>query len=172
MLPPGSVRRQWVTSEFAAAANDRAPYLALHHLIYSFDAAHSRSSRMADALGNAIRDTGRVPNLVQAGHVHIHQRMEKTIAPETKTPFVVTGNGGCHNLHAITGANGTTARDTGAALVYGVENWGYLSLTIDAASIRGQATEIDRNGLAGAGDVFTFSAASVTLSNPTSVPTL
>jgi hypothetical protein len=46
----------------------------MHHPIYSFDVFHCGSSKMADVLENAIRDTGRVPNLVLAGHVHDYQR--------------------------------------------------------------------------------------------------
>ena len=54
-----STQQQWLTNEFATAADDRALILALHHPIYSFDVYHSGSSKMADALENAIRDTGR-----------------------------------------------------------------------------------------------------------------
>ena len=96
-----STQQQWVTNEFATAPTDRALILALHHPIYSFDAYHSGSSKMADVLENAIRDTGRVPNLVLSGHVHDYQRIEQTIAPDGPTPFIVTGNGGYHNLHAV-----------------------------------------------------------------------
>jgi acid phosphatase type 7 len=76
-----SVQQQWLTNEFATAPTDRALILALHHPIYSFDVFHSGSSKMADVLENAIRDTGRVPNLVLSGHVHDYQRIEQTIAP-------------------------------------------------------------------------------------------
>ena len=77
-----STQQQWVTNEFATAPKDRALILALHHPIYSFDTFHSGSSKMADVLENAIRDTGRVPNLVLSGHVHDYQRIEQTIAPD------------------------------------------------------------------------------------------
>ena len=71
------VQQQWLTNEFATAPADLPLILALHHPIYSFDTHHSGSSRMADALENAIRDTGRVPNLVLSGHVHNYQRIEQ-----------------------------------------------------------------------------------------------
>ncbi len=74
-----STQQQWLTNEFATAPTDRALILALHHPIYSFDVYHSGSSKMADVLENAIRDTGRVPNLVLSGHVHDYQRIEQTI---------------------------------------------------------------------------------------------
>jgi acid phosphatase type 7 len=168
-----SVQQQWVTNEFATAPTDRALILVLHHPIYSFDVFHSGSSRMADVLENAIRDTGRVPNLVLAGHVHDYQRIEKAISPDGPTPFIVCGNGGYHNLHKLHSAPGDVAADSGAVLKYGVDNgWGFLTLTIDSKSIRGETTEIDRAGNVKQGDKFTYSAAPVILDDPKNVPTL
>jgi hypothetical protein len=127
---------------------------------------------MADALENAIRDTGRVPNLVLSGHVHDYQRVEKEIAPDGPTPFLVVGNGGYHNLHQIHSKVGAVAPDTNAKLVYGVVAWGFLTLTIDKKKISGQSTEIDRNGKVTPGDRFSYPAGAITLKNGKSVPTL
>jgi acid phosphatase type 7 len=167
-----SNQQQWLTNEFATAPNDRALILALHHPIYSFDVFHSGSSKMSDALENAIRDTGRVPNLVLAGHVHDYQRVEKDIAPDGPTPFLVVGNGGYHNLHQIHSKDGDIAPDTKAKLVYGVVTWGYLTLTVDKKKISGQSTEIDRTGKVTKGDQFSYPAGPITLKTPKSVPTL
>jgi hypothetical protein len=167
-----SDQQMWLTNEFATAPSDRALILALHHPIYSFDVFHSGSSKMADALENAIRDTGRVPNLVLTGHVHDYQRIEQTIAPDGPTPFLVAGNGGYHNLHQIHSANGTVATDTHAKLVYGKVTWGYLTLTIDKHKIHGQSTEIDRTGKVTAGDSFSCPAGPIALKDPKKVPTL
>lgn len=168
-----STQQQWITNEFATAPKDRALILSLHHPIYSFDVFHSGSSNMADVLENAIRDTGRVPNLVMAGHVHDYQRIEQTIHPKTPTPFIVTGNGGYHNLHAIHSKPGDVATDTGATLMYGQDKaWGYLTLTINKKTISGTTTEISRAGVVSAGDKFSYPAAALTLADPTSVPTL
>lgn len=167
-----SDQQMWLTNEFATAPSDRALILALHHPIYSFDVFHSGSSKMADALENAIRDTGRVPNLVLTGHVHDYQRIEQTIAPDGPTPFIVAGNGGYHNLHQIHSANGTVATDTHAKLVYGKVTWGYLTLTIDKNNIHGQSTEIDRTGKVTAGDSFSYPAGPIALKDPKKVPTL
>jgi acid phosphatase type 7 len=168
-----SVQQQWLTNEFATADKNRALILSLHHPIYSFDVFHSGSSRMADVLENAIRDTGRVPNLVLMGHVHDYQRIEKTITPDGSTPFIVTGNGGYHNLHAIHSKAGDKDVDTGAVLMYGQDRaWGYLTLTIDGKTVSGVSTEIDRTGAISQGDTFSYSADALFLSNPNSVPTL
>lgn len=168
-----SVQQQWITNEFETADPGLPLILALHHPIYSFDVFHSGSSKMADVLENAIRDTGRVPNLVLMGHVHDYQRIEKKIAPDGPTPFIVCGNGGYHNLHAIHSANGTADPKTGAVLKYGNSKcWGYMTLTIDSKKISGVTTEIDRTGKASKGDTFSYPAAPVILKNPKSVPTL
>jgi acid phosphatase type 7 len=168
-----STQQQWLTNEFATAPEDRAFILALHHPIYSFDVYHSGSAKMADALENAIRDTGRVPNLVLTGHVHDYQRIEQTISKSGPTPFIVTGNGGYHNLHKIhTDPNGK-APDTGAVLKYSNDkSWGFMTLTIDKDKISGVTTEVDRSGTVKAGDKFSYPAGPIKLADPKSVPTL
>jgi hypothetical protein len=167
-----SNQQQWLTNEFDTAPTDRALILALHHPIYSFDVFHSGSSKMADVLENAIRDTGRVPNMVLAGHVHDYQRIEQNIAPKGPTPFLVVGNGGYHNLHQIHSPDGTVAADTKAKLVYSKVTWGYLTLTIDKKTISGKSVEIDRTGAVTAGDTFSYPAGPITLKDPKDVPTL
>jgi acid phosphatase type 7 len=168
-----STQQQWITNEFATAPTDRALILALHHPIYSFDVYHSGSSKMADVLENAIRDTGRVPNLVLSGHVHDYQRIEQTIAPDGPTPFIVTGNGGYHNLHAVHSDVGAKSPDTGAVLKYAqAKAWGFMTLTIDSHTISGVTTEVDRNGHITNGDTFSYPTKPVILNTPKSVPTL
>jgi hypothetical protein len=132
---------------------------------------------MADALENAIRDTGRVPNLVLSGHVHNYQRIEQTIAEDGPTPFIVTGNGGYHNLHKLNVPGGSTDyRDpeNGAVLKHGEDGcWGFLTLTIDGDGISGAATNVDRNGAVTTGDQFAaYSVAPIVLPQPKLVPTL
>lgn len=169
-----SIQQQWLTNEFKTAPTDRALILALHHPIYSFDVFHSGSSKMADVLENAVRDSGRVPNLVLSGHVHDYQRIEQTIHPDSPTPFIVSGNGGYHNLHKIHSQPGDAAPDTGAILKYGADSvWGYLTLTIDRNTISGYTTEVDRAGNAQPGDSFeNYPATPIFLDDPKSIPTL
>ena len=168
-----STQQQWLTNEFATADEGRALILALHHPIYSFDVFHSGSSKMADALENAIRDTGRVPNLVLSGHVHDYQRIEQNIAPEGPTPFIVCGNGGYHNLHQVHSKPGDKASDTGAVLKYEAVRWGFMTLTIDKDHISGVTMEIDRNGtVAATSDSFSYPAGLIKLAHSKSVPTL
>ncbi len=168
-----SIQQQWLTNEFATAPNDRALILALHHPIYSFDVFHSGSSKMADVLENAIRDTGRVPNLVLSGHVHDYQRIEQTIMKGSATPFIVCGNGGYHNLHKVHSNVGAKAPDSGAVLKYACDSaWGFMKLSIDKSKISGVSFEVDKSGRFKQGDAFSYSAAPMRLSDPKSVPTL
>jgi hypothetical protein len=169
-----STQQQWITNEFATAPKDRALILTLHHPIYSFDAYHSGSSKMADVLENAIRDTGRVPNLVLSGHVHDYQRIEQTISDEGPTPFIVTGNGGYHNLHKVTSAVRAKAPDSGAVLKYASDDsWGFITLTIDENKISGVTTQVARDGtVTSSADTFSYTAKPIILADPKSVPTL
>jgi hypothetical protein len=167
-----SVQQQWFTNEFAEAPKDLPLIAALHHPIYSFDTYHSGSAKMADVLENAIRDTGRVPNLVISGHVHNYQRIEQKIAPDGMTPFLVCGNGGYHNLHDLGAAAGATAPDTGAILKYGAKTYGFMTLTIDQNHISGSTMEVDRDGNPSAGDSFKYSSKAVFLKNGRDVPQL
>ncbi len=168
-----SVQQQWITNEFATAPSDQPLILTLHHPIYSFDVFHSGSSKMADVLENAIRDTGRVPNLVLSGHVHDYQRIEQTIAPGGPTPFIVTGNGGYHNLHAIHSKPGDVAADSGATLKYATDTrWGFLTITIDSKTISGVSVEVDKTGKVYKGDSFSYPAGAIMLPDKGKVPTL
>ena len=126
-----SVQQQWITNEFATAPTDRAFILALHHPIYSFDVYHSGSSKMADVLENAIRDTGRVPNLVLSGHVHDYQRIEQTIARRRRRRLSSSATVAITTFMGFTPQNGK-APDTGAMLKYfNDKRWGFMTLTID-----------------------------------------
>ena len=117
-----SVQQQWLTNELATAPTDKALIVALHHPIYSFDAVHSGSSRMGQALSTAINDSLRVPNMVLTAHVHDYQRIERNLVKGTATPFIVSGNGGYYNLHKIGSPVGTTDPATQAKLVAGYDH--------------------------------------------------
>jgi acid phosphatase type 7 len=138
-----SIQQQWLTNEFATAPTDKALIVALHHPIYSFDAYHSGSPRMADAVQHAINDSRRVPNMVFTAHVHNYQRIERQLVESSATPFLVIGNGGYYNLHHLTAANGTKDPKTEATLVIGEDkHHGYSTITVDSQNISGIATSV------------------------------
>jgi hypothetical protein len=156
-----SVQQQWLTHELSTASEDKALIVAMHHPIYSFDDHHSGSTRMADALQQAINDTQRLPNMVLAGHVHNYQRIERTLAGGAPTPFIVAGNGGYFHLHGMQAADGTTDNTTNATLIRSEhQHHGYLTLTIDAKTISGAVTIVDpvTGQASDLGDNFSYSA--------------
>jgi hypothetical protein len=167
-----SVQQQWLTNELNDAPTDKALIVSLNHPIYSFDSHHSGSSRMADALQQAINDTKRVPNIVFAGHVHDYQRIERKLVGNTPTPFIVAGHGGYYNLHGLTTKNGQTDSATGARLIASDDKrHGYVTLTVTADTISGTMTAITK----GSGtpipsvDTFKYPTAAVTLAGGATV---
>ena len=50
--------------------------------------------------------------------------------------------------------------------------YGFLTLTIDADTISGVSTEVDRNDKVSVGDKFSYTAKLLKLADPKSVPTL
>ena len=144
-----SIQQQWLTNEFATASEDKALIVALHHPVYSFDDHHSGSAAMADALDRAINDSRRVPNMVLTAHVHNYQRIERKIAGNIPTPFLVVGAGGYYHLHGIQqGVNtGHTDHDVGATLKFhDAYHHSYVTLTADADTISGVMTPIASTG--------------------------
>jgi 3',5'-cyclic AMP phosphodiesterase CpdA len=161
-----SVQQQWLTSEFAAAPDDKALIVALHHPIYSFDAYHSGSARMADVVQHAINDSRRVPNMVLTAHVHNYQRFERSLVKGSPTPFLVVGHGGYYHLHNLTAQPGATDADTGATMVAGDDlQHGYAVLTVDADTISGTmnlVADLKRKAKPGA-DTFSYPAKAIYL---------
>ncbi|HEY1731553.1 MAG TPA: metallophosphoesterase, partial [Terriglobales bacterium] len=153
-----SIQQQWLTNEFATAPEDKALIVALHHPIYSFDAYHSGSARMADAVQHAINDSRRVPNMVLTGHVHDYQRFERTLVRSSPTPFFVIGHGGYYNLHTLTAQPGTTDSATGATLIAANDQQhGYSIFTVDADTISGTMNLVADNNHPAIADADSFS---------------
>ena len=144
-----SVQQQWLTNEFATAPDDKALIVALHHPIYSFDDHHSGSAAMADAVQHAINDSRRVPNMVLTAHVHNYQRIERKVAGDAATPFLVAGAGGYYHLHGMTADVGHVDPDLGAELMFHDQyHHSYVTLMIDSDQISGVMTPIAETGSA------------------------
>ena len=142
-----SDQQQWLTNELHTAPKDKALIISLHHPVYSFDDHHSGSPKMADVLQHAINESRRVPNLVLTAHVHNYQRIQKEIVEGKPTPFLVAGLGGYYHLHNLTAEAGTVDNNTGAEIIYGDDkNHGYVTLTVDKNSIKGELTLVDKDG--------------------------
>lgn len=166
-----SVQQQWLSNEFATADPNKPLIVALHHPVYSFDSFHSGSPNMANVLDQAINDSQRVPNMVLTAHVHNYQRIEQTVAGGITVPFIVSGNGGYHNLHKLNAAPGDSDPANNAKLIAADDqNHGYMTLTVDANNISGAVTSVnDSTGQATPVEQFAYPAAAQTLPPGTTV---
>lgn len=131
-----STQVAWLTAELKAAG-PQPLIVALHHPPYSVDAHHGGSAAMSAALDSAFQ-ASRYPDLVLSGHVHDFQVFSR--APATR--YIVIGNSGYHNLHALAGdANPGLNLGNGVTFDYGDDqNWGFLKLTADGTSLKGNYT--------------------------------
>jgi hypothetical protein len=135
----------WLQSELTAAPQDKALIVSMHHPIYSADLYHSGSTYMHDTLNQAIQNSGRVPDVVFAGHVHNYQRFTRTLNGRA-IPYIVAGAGGYYNLHTmqqVQGAPITTPyplpNEEGVVLEsYCDDHHGYLLLKVDSQTLSGQ----------------------------------
>jgi predicted MPP superfamily phosphohydrolase len=136
-LEPEQVTR--LTQELADADPGKPVIVGLHHPPYSIDSHHGGSQHMGDALDQAFKDSGRVPDLVLSGHVHDYQRFTRTIA-DKKVSYVVSGNGGYHNLHQLASDAAPGQQLTAdVTLEFGdASRYGFLKLTVQAGAIRGE----------------------------------
>jgi predicted MPP superfamily phosphohydrolase len=128
-----------LTQELKDADPAKPLIVGLHHPPYSIDAHHGGSKHMTDALDRAFEDSGRVPDLVLSGHVHDYQRFTRTVGGK-QVPYIVSGNGGYHNLHQLAGgaAPGDQLAD-GVVFEYGdASRYGFLKLTVSGDTITGE----------------------------------
>lgn len=136
-LEPQQIER--LTNELRNAASDKRLILGLHHPPYSVDAHHGGSRHMVEILDRAFEEAERAPDLVLSGHVHDYQRFTRSINGK-QVPYVLTGNGGYHNLHKLArGANPGEELGEGVVFEYGDDSrYGFLRLTIDEQGGQGE----------------------------------
>jgi hypothetical protein len=94
----------WLAGELAQAPTDRPLIVTSHHPALSLDRYHGGSAPMLGVIDAAIAASGRVPDLVAAGHVHDYQHWERVINGIT-VPFVVAGAGGYWHLYEVLDPN-------------------------------------------------------------------
>lgn len=98
------VQQQFLVEQLKAAPVDRPLLVCVHHPPFSIDAHHGGCQHMSDLIDGAVASAGsRWPTMVLAGHVHDCQRFTRTVAGGVEVTYLVSGNGGYHNLHAIAG---------------------------------------------------------------------
>jgi acid phosphatase type 7 len=94
----------WLEEELSSMKGQGPLIVAMHHPIYSLESLHSGSIYMGNILDKAIERSGRVPDMVLAGHVHNYQRFTrqyKVDGTNYEIPYIVAGAGGYFNLHHL-----------------------------------------------------------------------
>jgi Calcineurin-like phosphoesterase len=129
----------WLTQELKDADASKPLIVGLHHPPYSIDAHHGGSQTMGEALDQAFKDSGRVPDMVLSGHVHDYQRFTRTIDGK-QVAYIVSGNGGYHNLHQLApGASHGNELAPGVVFEFGdASQYGFLKLTVEGGKISGE----------------------------------
>jgi Icc-related predicted phosphoesterase len=136
---------RWLEEELQQAPKDRALIVAMHHPIYSYDDHHSGSSYMHRVLDEAMQQTGRMPDLVLAGHVHNYQRFTRQLNGRS-LPYLVAGAGGYHNLHRVPRSLKEPAQplpfavpeEEGVLLeTFCDDQFGFLRLSVTAQTLKG-----------------------------------
>ena len=137
----------WLAGELAAAPAGVALIVALHHPPYSADAMHGGSAEMGAMLDGAFEQAGREPDLVLTGHVHNYQRFIRA-REGRQLPYVVIGNGGYHNLHAMAAgaARGLQVTADTTLEQWCDTQWGFLRLEITATAIACEFVAVAKDG--------------------------
>jgi acid phosphatase type 7 len=144
-------QEEWLATEIAAAAKDRALIVAAHHPVYSASVHHASSPNIGRALDKAFEEAGRAADLVLNGHVHNYQRFTRQHNGRSIV-YVVAGAGGYHNLHPMAHVEGQPPppewydEELGVVLnAYNAHDFGYLTLTVTETTIRGVYTAVPRH---------------------------
>jgi acid phosphatase type 7 len=141
---------EWLTSQLSEAPYDRALVLAMHHPCISADAYHSGSTRIRNAVDEAMWRARRIPDLILAAHVNNYQRLTRKLGSET-IHYLIVGAGGYHNLHRIAKAPDGTDPTVPSAVAddvmleaYCDDRHGYLRLTATPTELRGEYFAVNR----------------------------
>ncbi len=148
---------EWLAAELKAAPPGIPVIITLHHPPYSIDAHHGGSAKMGTAIDKAMEAAGRRPDLVLSGHVHNYQRFTRTLHEGHVCTYVVSGNGGYHNLHKLA-PGASPGQELSTAVVFEAgddSNWGYLRLTVTGGKITGHYIAVPLSGPTVVADQFT-----------------
>ena len=128
--------------------NPQALIIAVHHPPFTGSSQHFPSAAMLAQIDACCQQAGIWPDMVLSGHSHLYERYTRTMKFDGRQiPFVVAGNGGYYNLSKMklnaAGQKPTPGQHSepdgqGNTLnldAYNETNYGFLRITIDAATI-------------------------------------
>jgi len=146
----------YLTAQLKAARSTVPCIVGLHHPPYSVDSHHGGSLRMGKALDAAFAAARRCPELVLSGHVHNYQRFTRTVQDPVMTggqkyvgnvTYLVSGNGGYHNLHKLAhDATPGLEVTTDTTFRKGDDkDYGFCVLTASPAGLTGEYVAVDHH---------------------------
>lgn len=145
-VPSGGIVREpqisWFNEQMKSADPGKKLIVAMHHPIHSVatNPSHRGSERMKKLLQDACDASGRVPDIVLAGHVHNYQRFTTKINGKTCV-FVVAGCGG-HAQDAIdleVSVDTVAPNDPGVTLNYSTRQFvGFIRMTSTPGKLVGE----------------------------------
>ncbi|HUY10587.1 MAG TPA: metallophosphoesterase [Candidatus Dormibacteraeota bacterium] len=153
-----ATQQAFLTSTMESATEGLPVMVYLHHPPYSVDAMHGGSLNMLEDLDRCFTTAGRWPTVVAAGHIHDAQRFTRTTSSGPVT-YLVTGNGGYHNLHAIAGDYVPGMQLPGGVVCdyADASQWGFLKITIRGGHMIGSYIQVPLSGPVTEGaDTFTL----------------
>jgi acid phosphatase type 7 len=106
---------------------------------------------MDDALENAIKSSGRTPDIVFSAHVNNYQRIMRTLGGR-QIPFIVAGAVGYFNLRPMAAGLKlpTLGADSGVILQsYDDTHHGFMRVTITKTTLTGEYFDVEAAGGSG-----------------------
>ena len=136
--------------------NPQALILTVHHPPFTGASDHFPSAAMLQQIDTCCEQAGIWPDLVLSGHAHLYERYTRTMnADGRQIPYLVAGNGGYYNLSKLkTDASGkkptpgeqTESDGQGNSITleqYNDTDYGFLRISVDAASLSVEALGVD-----------------------------
>ncbi|WP_144161520.1 metallophosphoesterase family protein [Paraburkholderia sp. BCC1885] len=132
----------WFKGELAAADENKALIVAIHHPPYSGDSEHSGSAEAEKLLFQSFEAKKRYPHLILSGHVHNYQRFTVK-SNDSDITCVVAGAGGYSKLgklQKIDGRYPVAPLPLSGTLTldqYDHDNFGFLRIEVTKEQITG-----------------------------------
>lgn len=137
---------EWFRGELAAADEELALIVAVHHPPFSGDVDHSGSSEVDQVLFDSFLAASRYPDLILSGHVHNYQRFTKVVSTSKgnlQIPCVVAGAGGYTKLGKLQKIGSTypnvplSVENDLTLEKYDQTNFGFLRIEVSRTQIIG-----------------------------------
>jgi hypothetical protein len=164
----GNAQLTFLQQQLQAAAKQRksgsqfALIVAVHHPPFTGSTNHAPSSNVLSDLDSVCKTANIQPDIVLSGHAHLYERFTRYLG-SSQIPFIVAGMGGYFNLSktkAPAKLPVITKDAKGNKLTLDAtnnEDWGFLRLTVSAATLKCTFVTVDvASGATAVGDSFTL----------------